>query len=82
MGKPTAWNTLMDISRLVDTAYGLAILADYDCADSLRIPAELEAAQSAPMAAARLLLAQAKDLLDSLEPRISKLERIAELVEE
>ncbi len=82
MGKPSAWNTLMDISRLVDTAYGLAILADYDCADGLRIPAELEAAQSAPMTAARLLLAQAKDLLDSLEPRISKLERIAELVEE
>lgn len=73
----TAWNTLMDISRLVDTAYGLAILADYDCAEGLCIPAELEAAKAAPMSAARLLLKQAKDLVDSLEPVISKLEREA-----
>lgn len=75
MGKPTAWNTLMDIYRLVDTAYGLAILADYECADGLAIPAELQAAQSAPMSAARLLLAQAKDLLDSLEPILRNIEQ-------
>ena len=73
----TAWHTLMEISRLVDTAYGLAILADYDCAEVLGIPAELEAAQAAPMSGARLLLAQAKELVDSLEPVISKLEREA-----
>jgi hypothetical protein len=73
----TAWNTLMDISRLVDASLGLAILADYDCADSLCIPEELEAARNAPMAAAKVLLAQAKELLDNLEPVISKLEREA-----
>ena len=77
MLKRTAWNTLMDISRLVDTAYGLAILADYDCAEGLGIPAELEAAQAAPMSAARLLLAQASALLNDLEPIIGKLEREA-----
>ncbi len=73
----SAWHTLMDISRLVDTAYGLAILADYDCAEGLGIPAELAAAQAAPMSAARLLLAQASELLDNLEPVISQLEREA-----
>ncbi len=73
----TAWDTLMDISSLVDTAYGLAILADYGCAKWLGTSAEREAAQAAPMSAARLLLAQAKGLLDALEPVISKLEREA-----
>lgn len=72
-----AWNVLMEVSRLVDTAYGLALLADYECADSLCIPEELEAARNAPMAAARVLLVQAKELLNNLEPLISKLEREA-----
>lgn len=77
MPNRTAWNTLMDIYRLVDTAYGLAILADYDCADSLGIPAEQEAATHAPMSAARILLEQAKELVNNLEPVIRKLEERA-----
>ena len=74
MRNRSAWNTLMDICRLVDTAHGLAILADYDCADCLGIPDEKEAATSAPMSAARILLGQAKALLDDLEPILRKLE--------
>jgi len=77
MDKRNAWSTLMDIGRLVDTAYGLAILADYECADGLGIPAEREAAERAPMSAARILLAQAKELVDSLEPFLRNLEREA-----
>lgn len=62
----TAWN---DISRLVDIAFGLALLADYDSADSITDPAEQEAARRAPMAAARVLLQQAAELLPQIEPR-------------
>ena len=72
-----AWISLMEVSRLVDAVYGLALLADYDCAESLCIPEELEAARNAPMAAARVLLAKAKWLLSDLKPVISKLEREA-----
>jgi hypothetical protein len=74
----TAWRTVMDIQTLVDTAYGLALIADYDCSDNLCIPAERQAAQAAPMSAARFLLEQAKDLLNDLEPAVSQLEREAE----
>lgn len=77
MDKRNAWNTLMDISRLVDTAYGLAILADYECSNGLGIPAEREAAEHAPMSAARMLLAQAKALVDSLEPCLRNMEQEA-----
>ena len=72
-----AWNSLMEVSQLVDAVYGLALLADYDCAESLCIPEELEAARNAPMAAARVLLVKAKVLLSNLEPIISKLENEA-----
>lgn len=77
MRERSAWDALMEVSGLVDAAYGLALLADYECADSLCIPEELEAARNAPMAAARVLLVQAKELLNNLEPLISKLEREA-----
>lgn len=72
-----AWRKLLEVAGMVDTAYGLALLADYRCADSLIIPEELEAAQQAPMAAARMLLLQAKALLSDLEPVISELEERA-----
>ena len=73
----TAWRTVMDIQTLVDPAYGLALIADYDCSDNLCTPAERQAAQAAPMTAARFLLEQAKDLLNDLEPVIRRLEREA-----
>ena len=73
----TAWRTVMDIQTLVDTAYGLALIADYDCSDNLCTPAERQAAPAAPMTAARFLLEQAKDLLNDLEPVIRRLEREA-----
>jgi hypothetical protein len=58
------WN---ELGSLVDVAYGLACLADYECYDSLCIAEEREAAQHAPMHAARLLLKRAKVLVDQLE---------------
>lgn len=82
MVKPTAWHVVMDISSLVRTAYGLALLADYDCSDKLCNPAEREAAQEAPMSAARLILAQAGQLLDTLELLVSDLEKQAALLAE
>ncbi len=69
MRNEEACNRWLDVTQLVDTAYGLALLANYNCADGLCRPAELEAAQAAPMDAAARLLKQAVDLLPSLEPR-------------
>ncbi len=77
MRERSAWDALMEVSGLVDAAYGLALLADYECAGSLCIPEELEAAQRAPMAAARVLLLRAKALLGDMEPALSKLKREA-----
>lgn len=62
------WN---ELSSLIDVAYGLACLADYECHDSLCIKEEREAAQHAPMHAARVLLERAKNLVDMIEPRAS-----------
>lgn len=73
----TAWHTVVDLLDLVDTAHGLTLLAAYDCATDLLIPAERDAAEQAPVRAARILLAQAKALLDDLEPVVRELEREA-----
>lgn len=65
------WITWGEISRLVDTALGLALLADYDCADPINDPNEQDAARRAPMAAAQILLKQAAALLPQIEPHRS-----------
>jgi hypothetical protein len=77
MSERTAWDILMEISQIVDTAYGLATLADYECFESLSQPEERDAARRAPMAAARVLLARACQLTDECEPLISRMERKA-----
>jgi hypothetical protein len=60
------------ISRLVDNALGLSVLADYRCADSICSPAEREAAQAAIAGAIHNLLKQAAELLPQLEPNSRK----------
>lgn len=62
------WESWNEITRLVDTAWGLALLADYECAAALGVPEERDSARQAPMTAACLLLKQAKDMLAQIEP--------------
>lgn len=62
------WFVWSEITRLVDTARGLALLAEHDCAAALGVPEERDSARQAPMTAACLLLKQAKDMLAQIEP--------------
>lgn len=62
------WDIWSEITRLVDTARGLALLAEHDCAAALGVPEERDSARQAPMTAAGLLLKQAKDMLAEIEP--------------
>jgi len=62
------WFVWSEITRLVDTARGLALLAEHDCAAALGVPEERDSARQAPMTAAGLLLKQAKDMLAEIEP--------------
>ena len=71
MAKSAPWDNWSEASSLVYMAYGLAILADYECASSICDRKGHEAAQSAIVRAARLGLSRAVDLMDIIEPRES-----------
>lgn len=71
MANSTPWDNWSEVSSLVYMAYGLAILADYECSDSICSKEEREAAQSAIARAARLGLSRAAALMDIIEPRES-----------
>jgi hypothetical protein len=65
------WDNWSEASSLVHMAYGLAILADYGCADSIVSREEREVAQSAILGGAHLALRRAAALMDVIEPRES-----------
>lgn len=72
MGDRTTWEKWNEANSLVDVAYGLAILADYDCADTLLDEEEKETARHATMHAARLCLRRAAALMNEIEPLESR----------
>lgn len=62
------WDKLMEITQAVEDAYGLALLADCDCANSIADKAAREM-HSALISATCVLLENAATLLVTMEPR-------------
>jgi hypothetical protein len=65
------WREWNELAMMIRTAYGLALLADCDCASDLCIPEEQEAAREAPAAACRILR-EACALVNELEPKATR----------
>lgn len=61
----SAW---CDIQRLVENSLGLALLAEYDCADCITDQQEKAFARTGAIGAMRNLLSQAVPLLESMDP--------------
>lgn len=69
MSNSELWREWNELAMMIKTAYGLALLADCDCASDLGIPEEQEVAREAPAAAACRILREACALVNELEPK-------------
>ena len=63
------WDTWSETSAAVDVALGLALLADYDCANSIASAAEKDTASRALSSAICGLLKKSAALLQEIEPK-------------
>ncbi|HOW80754.1 MAG TPA: hypothetical protein PK406_15020 [Verrucomicrobiota bacterium] len=65
------WDNWMEITRAVDDARGLALLADLNCAESIVDDEDRENAKRALVSSISGLLQKAEKLLPEIEPRLS-----------
>lgn len=67
-----AWHKWMEITRPLDDARGLALLADIQCHESISDEEASENAFRALISATRGLLEKAASLLPDIEPKTTK----------
>lgn len=68
MPKPTPWDTWMTVTKAVDDALGLAILADLDCGDSIIDERQQQLARTALNSCLVAQLEIASKLIATMEP--------------
>ena len=66
------WDTWSEASAAVDVALGLALLADYDCANSIASAEEKSTARGALSSAICGLLKKSAALLVEIEPKTTE----------
>ncbi len=66
------WEKWMEITRAVDDARGLALMADLDCAESIVDPEQSENARRALVSVISGLMEKVNRLLPEIEPKSSE----------
>lgn len=61
-----------EVSKLVDAALGVSMIADYDCADAISDADDCQLARGAQSTAAVVMLRKAAELLVHLEQHLQK----------
>lgn len=68
MGRSEAWKAWMEITRAVDDAHGLALMADLDCAESIGDEEQSDNARRALVSVISSLMERVHGLLPKIEP--------------
>jgi hypothetical protein len=61
-----------EVTKLVDAALGVSMIADYDCADAILNADDCQLARGAQSTAAVIMLRKAAELLVTLEEHIKR----------
>ena len=75
MAHSEAWNIWFEVSRAVDDARGLALLADLDCAESIADAEQSDNARRALVSVISGLMERVHGLLQEIEPNQSTTRR-------